>query len=306
MSATVEFTGVSKWFGDVVAVSDVTFSLGAGVTALLGPNGAGKSTILRMLAGLTRPSQGEVRVSGVDPARDPGAPARIGLAPQQEGLFDFQSAREFVQTAAALHRLAEPAAVASDALRRVGMDPDDTRRLRTYSKGMRQRVKLAQAIVHSPEVIVLDEPLNGLDPRGRGELITLFRGLAAEGRTVIVSSHVLEEVERIGSEIVVIARGRLAAQGDFRAIRALMDERPRRFRLRADDIRSLTARLISEHLCTGIDITADDTALLETDDVVTLRAAVAGAATASQTVLRELIPLDDDLESVFRYVVDER
>lgn len=306
MSAGVAFDGVSKWFGDVVAVSDVTFSVGPGVTALLGPNGAGKSTIMRMLAGLTRPSQGAVRVDGVDPARDPGAPSRIGLAPQQEGLFDFQSAQQFVETAAALHRLPAPRESAADALRRVGMDPDDRRRLRTYSKGMRQRVKLAQAIVHSPSVIVLDEPLNGLDPRGRGELIALFRGLAAEGRSVIVSSHVLEEVERIGSEIVVIARGRLAAQGDFRAIRALMDERPRRLRLRADDVRVLAARLIGDGLCSGVELTGADTAIVETANVVLFRGAVAPAAAACDTVLRELTPLDDDLESVFRYVVDER
>ena len=304
MSAAVELEGVSKWFGDVVAVSDVTFTLGSGVTALLGPNGAGKSTIIRMLAGLTRPSQGTVRVAGADPARDPAAPGRIGLAPQQEGLFEFLTAQEFVQTAAALHRLSNPTEAAASALRRVGMDPDDTRRLRTYSKGMRQRVKLAQAIVHAPPVVVLDEPLNGLDPRGRAELIALFRGLAAEGRAVIVSSHVLEEVERIGSEIVVIARGRLAAQGDFRAIRALMDERPRRLRLRADEPRALCARLVSDGLCSGVEIGAGGVAIIETSNVVGLRAAIAPAASASDTVLRELVPLDDDLESVFRYVVD--
>ena len=226
--------GVSKWFGPLVAVSDVSFDIGPGVTALLGPNGAGKSTILRMLVGLARPSKGTVRVLGRDPRADAGVSRLVGLMPQQESVFESLTAREFVRLTAVLHGLREPDAAAAGALERTGLDPSDTRRLPTYSKGMRQRVKVAQAIVHDPTVLVLDEPLTGLDPRQRADMIALFQGLGAEGRLVIVSSHVLGEVERLGSRILVMSQGRLAAAGDFRELRALMDDRPMRVRVRSD------------------------------------------------------------------------
>ena len=222
---------VSKWFGDLVAVSDVTFAVRPGVTALLGPNGAGKSTVLRMMCGLARPSSGTVRILGHDPRTEPRIASDIGLAPQQESVVGHVTARQFVRASAELQGVENPDAVAVDKLRLVELDPDDPRRLPTYSKGMRQRVKLAQAIVHEPKVILLDEPLSGLDPRQRLNMVALFHELGDQGRAVIVSSHVLEEVERFGSNVVVISQGRLAAEGDFREIRALMDDRPRRVRV---------------------------------------------------------------------------
>ncbi|MDQ3122688.1 MAG: ABC transporter ATP-binding protein, partial [Actinomycetota bacterium] len=183
---------MSKWFGALVAVSDVSFDVGAGVTALLGPNGAGKSTMLRMLCGLARPSQGSVRVLGRDPRTDTGVTRLIGLVPQQESVFEPLTAREFVGLAARLHGLPQPEEAAARALETVDLDPADARKLPAYSKGMRQRVKLAQAIVHDPHVLVLDEPLTGLDPRQRADMVALFRRLGSEGRCVIVSSHVLD------------------------------------------------------------------------------------------------------------------
>ena len=174
--------GVSKWFGALVAVSDVSFDVGPGVTALLGPNGAGKSTMFRMLTGLARPSKGTVRVLGRDPREDAGVARLIGLVPQQESVFEPLTAHEFVVLSARLHGLADPGLAAATALESVGLDPGDTRRLPAYSKGMRQRVKVAQAIVHDPAVLVLDEPLTGLDPRQRMDLVALFRRLGDEGR----------------------------------------------------------------------------------------------------------------------------
>ena len=216
---------VSKWFGPLVAVSDVSFDVGPGVTALLGPNGAGKSTMFRMLCGLARPSKGTVRVLGRDPRTETDVARLIGLVPQQESVFEPLTAREFVTLSARLQGLPDPAGAAASALETVDLDPADSRRLPTYSKGMRQRVKVAQAIVHDPAVLVLDEPLTGLDPRQRMDMVALFRRLGGEGRCVIVSSHVLGEVERLGSQVLVMSQGRLAAAGDFhRAARA--DGRP--------------------------------------------------------------------------------
>ncbi|MEA3019962.1 MAG: type transport system ATP-binding protein [Actinomycetota bacterium] len=301
--SVIEVDAVSKWFGDVVAVSEVSFSLDVGVTALLGPNGAGKSTMLRLLCGLTRPSQGTVRMLGEDPNDNPGLYRRLGLVPQQEAMFEAMSGRGFVELAARLHGLPSPRRAAIAALAVVELDPDDTRPLRAYSKGMRQRVKVAQAIVHDPEVVVLDEPLEGLDPRQRLHLITLFRRLGDEGRCVLVSSHVLDEVERFGSRVLVMSNGRLAAEGDFHAIRDLMDDRPHRVRVRTDKPHELAGALLAARAVVAARIEADDALIVDTVDAAALRRQVAPAAKDADARLLEVVPLDDDLESVFRYLV---
>jgi ABC-2 type transport system ATP-binding protein len=295
--------GVSKWFGSLVAVSEVSFDVGAGVTALLGPNGAGKSTMLRMLCGLARPSRGTVRVLGRDPRADTGVCRHIGLVPQQEGVFERLTARDFIRLTALLYGLADPDASAAGALRRVSLDPSDSRRLPAYSKGMRQRVKVAQAIVHDPSVLVLDEPLTGLDPRQRGDMIALFRRLASEGRCVIVSSHVLDEVERFGSRILVMSQGRLAAAGDYRELRALMDDRPMRVRVRSDRPRELAGALLEAGLAAGARLDGDDVLELDTTDARGLSRALAPVARERGARLLEVSPLDADLEGVFRYLV---
>jgi ABC-2 type transport system ATP-binding protein len=295
--------GVSKWFGALVAVSDVSFDLGPGVTALLGPNGAGKSTMLRMLCGLARPSRGTVRVLGLDPRSDVGVTRLIGVVPQQESVFEPLTAREFVRLTATLHGLPDPDATAAAALEAVGLDPSDPRRLPAYSKGMRQRVKVAQGIVHDPAVLVLDEPLTGLDPRQRVDLIALFRRLGGEGRCVIVSSHVLDEVERLGSRILVMSQGRLAAAGDFRELRALMDDRPLRVRVRTDRPRQLAAALLETGAVVGARLDGDQLLELDTTDARALSRTLAPLARDRQARLLEVSPLDADLEGVFRYLV---
>jgi len=295
--------GVSKWFGPLVAVSEVSFEVGPGVTALLGPNGAGKSTMFRLLCGLARPSKGTVRVLGRDPRADPGIARRIGLMPQQEGVFEPLTALDFVTLSARLQGIPEPRQAAGAALETVELDPADNRRLPAYSKGMRQRVKVAQALVHDPPVLVLDEPLTGLDPRQRVEMVALFRRLGSEGRCVIVSSHVLGEVERLGSEILVMSQGRLAAAGDFHELRALMDDRPMRIRVRTDRPRELAGALLEGGAAVGARVDGDDSLELETADAKALARALAPVARARDARLLEVRQLDADLEGVFRYVV---
>jgi len=300
----IELHHVSKWFGDVVAVSDVTFGIGTGITALLGPNGAGKSTVLRLLCGLARPSQGTVSVLGGNPRQDISIFGRIGLVPQQEALFETLTAREFVETAARLLRVSDPRAATEWALGQVEVSTTDTRPVRALSKGNRQRVKVAAALVHDPQILVLDEPLNGLDPRQRLHLIDLVRRLAARPeRCVVISSHVLDEVERFGSRILVIAEGRLAAEGDFRAIRDLMDDRPHRLRVTTDAAGRFAAGLLEAGVASGVRVTGPGTIEVETTDVHRFRRSVAVIARDKDLELDELVPLDDDLDSVFRYLV---
>ncbi|MEO6988346.1 MAG: ABC transporter ATP-binding protein [Aquihabitans sp.] len=308
VTGMVDVEAASKWFGDVVAVSEVSFSLDAGVTAMLGPNGAGKSTLLRMVCGLTRTDQGTVRVLGRDPRTDLDVRGRIGIAPQQEAVFEALDAHSFVRLAGVLCGVADPDGAAASALRLVELDPADTRRITSYSKGMRQRVKLAQALVNDPAVLVLDEPLTGLDPRQRGHMIDLFAKLGEQGRCVIVSSHVLDEVERFGSRVLVVAQGRLAASGDFRAIRDLMDDRPHRIRVRTDQPRELAARLVDGAGVLGVRLEPPSAGrpggvVVDTNDAARFRTEVAVASRDLSATLWEVTPLDDDLESVFRYLV---
>jgi ABC-2 type transport system ATP-binding protein len=300
----IEVNGVSKWFGGVVAVSEVSFVVEPGITALLGPNGAGKSTMLRMLCGLARPSKGTVRVLGRNPRTDVEVTRLIGLAPQQESVFEPLTAREFVRASAALQGVPDSVSAADAALRTVELDPADTRKLPAYSKGMRQRVKLAQAIVHEPSVIVLDEPLAGLDPRQRAQMIDLFLRLGSDGRCVVVASHVLEEVERFGTNVLVMAKGRLAAAGDFREIRALMDDRPLQLRVRTNAPQTLGGALLGGGLVVAARVDADGSLLLDTEDTRKLAHELAPIARAHDASLLEVYPLDSDLESVFRYLVE--
>lgn len=302
--ALVVVDRVSKWFGDLVAVSDVSFAVTPGVTALLGPNGAGKSTMLRMLCGLATPSSGSVSVLGRDPRRDPSVATEIGLAPQQEAVFGFLTALQFVRSSAELQGVENPDAEARRVLNLVELDPDDARRLPTYSKGMRQRVKLAQAIVHEPRVILLDEPLSGLDPRQRLHMVELFHQLGDDGRAVIVSSHVLEEVERFGSNVIVISQGRLAAQGDFREIRSLMDDRPRRVRVSSDEPRRLASALVGHPSINGVRIEGEQLEI-DTDDIAAFAQMIAPLSKQAGARLFGVEPLDEDLESVFRYLVGQ-
>jgi ABC-2 type transport system ATP-binding protein len=296
---------VSKFFGSVVAVSEVSFAIEAGVTALLGPNGAGKSTLFRMLCGLTPPSRGSVQVLGSDPRRDRNVRGRVSLVPQQDALFDHLSASSFLEFAARSHGVSDPTLAAAEALAKVELDDVGPKPVGQFSKGMRQRVKVAAALVNDPEVLILDEPLTGLDPVQRRHMISLFHDLGDDGRCVLVSSHVLDEVAKLGSRVLVIAQGRLIATGDYRDLRELMDDRAHRIRIAASEPRRLATALVERGLVSGVSID-DDTVMVDTLDVDALGRQLAGLSVELGVRLTEVSPLDDDLESVFRYLVEGR
>ena len=254
-SPTVEIRSVSKWFGQKVAVSDLSCAFGPGITGLLGPNGAGKTTLLRLLTGLTRPSDGEVRVLGVDPRQDPSVYRLIAMVPEEDAVYGFLTGRELVAYAAALSG-ADPASV-DTALETVDLTAEADRAVSGYSKGMRQRAKVAAALVSEPEILVLDEPLNGTDPVQRAHLIDTFRAMAAEGRTVIVSSHVLAEVERMADRVLAMVDGKLAAAGDITAIREAMSDIPYRVRVEVERVREVAAAIVALDPTAGIGIEGD-------------------------------------------------
>jgi ABC-2 type transport system ATP-binding protein len=305
-SALIEINKVAKWFGEVVALSGVTVSIGPGLTALLGPNGAGKSSLIRILCGLTSPSQGSVRVMGKDPRTSNDVRRQLGVVPQNEKLPPGVNALEFVAMAGALQGLPDPTGAARKAIETVELDPDDKRHLSSYSKGMRQRVKIAQAIVHEPRILILDEPLNGLDPRQRSRMAQLFIRLGAEGRCVLVSSHVLEEVQELSSTVLVLAEGKLAAEGDFHAIRQLLDDRPHRIRLRSSDPLKLASGLMGSATVSAVQTAGENALIIDTWTVTPFRRKLPRLAQELDVHLLEIAPLDDDLESVFRYLVARR
>jgi ABC-2 type transport system ATP-binding protein len=301
-SATVVLDHVSRWYGNVVAVNDISFELGAGITGLLGPNGAGKSTLLHLVAGLLRPSAGNVRVLGEGAWRHPAIYRRIGLVPEREAVHPYLTGREFVALNARLQGLPDPAAAAAKAIRTVDLEAAADRPVGTYSKGMRQRVKLAGALVHEPPILLLDEPFNGMDPRQRLHMTSLLRAMAAEGRTILFSSHILEEVERLADSVLVVYAGRLAASGDFRRIRRLMTDRPHTFRVRSSDDRRLAASLLVDASVFGVDLTGERLSV-STSDFGAFTRILPRAARDAGVTLYELTPTDDSLESVFAYLV---
>lgn len=302
----IEIKNVAKWYGGVVALSGLTATIGRGLTSLLGPNGAGKSSLIRIMCGLTSPSQGSVRVLGQDPRSSGAIRKVIGLVPQQERLPPGVNALEFVAMAASLEGMPDPAAAARKAIETVELDPNDGRHLSSYSKGMRQRVKIAQAIVHGPRILILDEPLNGLDPRQRARMAQLFIRLGEEDRCVLVSSHVLEEVQELSATVLVLAEGKLAAEGDFHAIRQLLDDRPHRIRLRSSDPLRLASGLMGSGTVSAVQTAGDNAIVIDTWTVSPFRRRLPRLVQELGVRLLELAPLDDDLESVFRYLVARR
>jgi ABC-2 type transport system ATP-binding protein len=300
--STVELSNVSRWYGNVVAVNDVTMTLGPGVTGLLGPNGAGKTTLLHMMAGFLPPSRGEVTVAGAPAWRNPPVYRILGLVSEREAVHGFLTAWEFVLANAKLHRLADPAGAARRALEMVEMTDAQDRRIDTYSKGMRQRTRVAAALVHDPQVLVLDEPFNGMDPRQRLQMMDLLHELGDAGRTILFSSHILEEVEQVSGTVQVIVAGRLAASGDYRSIRRLMTHRPHVFAVHSSDDRRLAVALMGEASVTGVEL---DKAVLtvRAADYGTFTRALPKIALAEGIRVRRLLPSDESLESVFSYLV---
>jgi ABC-2 type transport system ATP-binding protein len=275
------------------------------VTGLLGPNGAGKSTLLHMLAGLLRPSAGRVLVGGQPAWREPSIYRRVGLVPEREAVYPFLTGRQFVDVAARLQGVADPTAATARAIATVDLEAAADRAVGGYSKGMRQRVKIAAALVHEPPILLLDEPFNGMDPRQRLHMMDLLRRMAEAGRTILFSSHILEEVERLADGILVIHAGRLAAAGDYREIRRLMTDRPHTFRVRSSDDRRLAAAFMAEPAVFGTEL-RDERLAVQVSEFSGFTRIVARVARDAGVRLFEVAPTDDSLESVFEYLVTRR
>ena len=305
-SSPVEFRSVSKWYGHVIGVNNFSLQLARGVTGLLGPNGAGKSTLLQLATGQLRPSQGEVRVLGHRPWNNAGLNRLIGLCPEQDAFFEWMTGREFLTSCALLGGLGKSGAraAAERALDHVGMTEHADRAVRGYSKGMRQRTKLAQALVHDPQVLFLDEPLSGTDPVARRELVDLILDLGRSGRTILVSSHVLHEVQAFTRQVVLMNRGRLVAFGDVRQVRDLIDAHPHRIVLKCPDSRALAAKLVRCEDVVGVELSRTDGAIvIETRAPDQFYGRLPGLALQSDTPIEEVYSDDDNLEAVFKYLV---
>jgi ABC-2 type transport system ATP-binding protein len=288
----------SVWFGHKVALTELSCSFGPGVTGLLGPNGAGKTTLMRAMSGLLRPNEGSVAVLDRDPHTDREVQRAIALVPEDEAVPAALSARQLVRYAAALHRVTDRS-LPDRCLQTVGLQDVADRKVRGFSKGMRQRAKVAAALVTDPRILVLDEPLNGADPMQRVALIELFQALGAQGRTVIVSSHVLHEVERLAGRQIVIIRGRLAAAGEHRAIRDALADRPRSVLVRTPEARRLAGRLVALDAVRGVTVDGN-TVVVSSPRAGELAQLLPVAARDADARLQEVRPLDDSLESVFR------
>jgi ABC-2 type transport system ATP-binding protein len=300
----IRVAGVSRWFGSVVAVSDVTFDIGPGITGLLGPNGAGKTTLLRMITGQAATSTGTITVLD-QPVRDnPLLYGRMGVMSEHETVYGFMTGRAFVGMMGRLRGVAALDAAVDRAIARVDLADAQHRPMSTYSRGMRQRMRLAATLVHDPEILILDEPLNGADPRQRVHFQQLLESLAAEGRTIVLSSHILEEVEQMAESVLLIVNGKLAAAGGFREIRAALDQRPYHVRVFCDTPRRLAAAVITLSSVEAVHIDPDGAIVVLSRNVRDLQIELPRLAQSIAVSLRRVEPLDDSLESVFGYLVE--
>lgn len=300
---TITLDNASRWYGNVVAVNGISMSVRPGVTGLLGPNGAGKTTLIAMMAGFLGPSAGTVTLDGEPVWRHTEAYRTIGLVPERELSFGYLTGRQFVRANAELQGLGEPGSATERALEVVEMTEPAERRIGTYSKGMRQRVKLASALVHDPAVLLLDEPFNGVDPRQRLHLMGLLRQMGTEGRTVLFSSHILEEVEQVARQIEVVVSGRHAASGDFGQIRRLMTDRPVQYVVLSDDDRTLASSLIALPSVVAVSLRGQGGVDVAVSDFGAFAVALPGLARKRGIRILELMPTDESLESVFSYLV---
>jgi ABC-2 type transport system ATP-binding protein len=305
-SPVLQVNNVSKWFGDVVAVSQLSFQVSPGVTALLGPNGSGKTTLLKMLAGLTGPSTGTVTINDTVVRVSSDVYLQVGMIPEQEAMYPFMTGYEFLRLNAVMQRVECLDKAILRVLDLVEMKDAADRRIGEYSKGMRQRIKMAAALVHDPSIILMDEPLSGLDPRQRVRAIGLIRQLGGEGKIVIVSSHLLHEVQRFAEQVLVIVNGHLAASGSFHAIRDKIDEHARQILIVCNAPRRLGASLLetSHAISARVDQSRQGGIIVESNDVRALYQTIPRLAQTLDVTLYEIRSLDDSLSSVFSYVTE--
>jgi len=298
---------LSKWYGQVIGLNDVTVSVPPGITGLLGPNGAGKSTFMKLITGQLKPSKGSVKLLGEEIWANPGLYFRVGFCPEQDAFYDRMTGLEWVAALVRLNGLGEKESkeAAERALTTVDLMDAAQKRIGAYSKGMRQRVKLAQALVHDPEVLILDEPLSGMDPLGRRKTIRMIRDWARQGKSILVSSHILHEIESMTANILLINNGRILAEGNVHQIRDLIDEHPHTVYIRADDPRGLAREFLQRADVISMRF-EPGAVIVETgkpdEFYARLTELVAAGACGS---VDELSSPDDNLQAVFKYLVKQ-
>ncbi len=305
MMAVIGTHGLSKWYGNVLGLSDVTLEIGAGITGLLGPNGAGKSTFLKLLTGQIKPSLGKVTLLGEPIWNNVKTFARLGFCPEQDSFYEDMTGFEFLTRLLSLYAFssAEINTRAERALAFVELTKDQDRLIRGYSRGMRQRLKVAQALAHDPEILILDEPLNGLDPLGKRKVIRLIKELRDAGKTIIVSSHVLPEIEALTRSIILLHQGKILAQGDIHYIRDLIDKHPHKISVISSDPRRLAARLVDELSVENIQFGPEPKTLIcETRDRDAVFALLPRLVAEDALDIEEIDSPDDNLQAVFDYL----
>lgn len=306
MTAVIQTNNLSKWYGNVLGLSDVSLEVEQGVTGLLGPNGAGKSTFLKLITGQIKPSIGHVAIQGQDVWNNYPLFGRIGFCPEQDAFYDEMTGWEFMTSLLSLYSFsrADVQSRAEKALDFVELDKDKDRLIRGYSRGMRQRLKLAQAVAHDPEIIILDEPLNGLDPLSKRKVIRLIKDYKEAGKTVIVSSHVLPEIEALTRTIILLHQGKILARGDIHYIRDLIDKHPHMISVKCSDPRRLASSLVGEPSVLNIQFgPAPDTVVFETQDRDKFFGLIPRLIVDHRIDVEEITSPDDNLQAVFDYLV---
>lgn len=302
---SVVFEDVSKFYGEVLGVNRVTLNIPPGITSLVGPNGSGKTTLMNLMTGLIHPDDGRIAVRGISP-REPERLMRItGYATQYDTAPRWATGFSFITTGLLLfgYERAEAQERAWKALERLSLTDAASRKVAAYSKGMRQRVRLAQAIAHGPDVLVLDEPLNGLDPLVRAETIELFRSWAAEGKHVIISSHVLQEVDLISDQVVLIANGMVVAEGRIRDVRDEIEEHPSQFVVRCSGASQVASRLFSEDHITEIRLNADGMGMLVMTRDRARFAQALGRIAVNGHRIEGVMPADENVDALYEYLI---
>jgi ABC-2 type transport system ATP-binding protein len=296
---------VSKWYGQVIGLNDVTLTVPPGITGLLGPNGAGKSTFMKLITGQLKPSKGSVRVLGQPIWRNPALYNRIGFCPEQDAFYERMTGLEWVAALVRLNGVDEPRAVAMarGALEAVDLIDAASKKIGAYSKGMRQRVKLAQALVHDPELLILDEPLAGMDPIARRRTIRLIKDWGRAGKSVIVSSHILHEIESMTSNILLINQGRILAEGNVHQIRDLIDEHPHTISVKAERTRALARALLADDHVLSLRFEADALVVQTARPDAFYTRLTSIAASGEMGAIHEVTSPDDNLQAVFKYLV---
>ena len=304
-SPAVVLESVSKWYGEVIGVNDVSLAIDGGVTGVLGPNGAGKSTMFKLLLGRLKPNQGSVRLFGIDPWESTAPFRRVGYVSETEPLYEWMTGLDFVSTMARLHGMTREEATdrAEHVLDFVGLSDVRHKEVGKYSKGMRQRVKIAHALVHDPDLIILDEPLHGCDPLARTSIMSVIRELGNRGKTVIVSSHILEEIERITEQIVILHNGRLLALGNLHAIRGLLDKHPHRILIETESPRELAKAFISREPVYGVRFPDKGYLEIQTSNLSAAHSILPQVIVDSGVKVRSVENPDDNLESLLCYLV---